>query len=354
MTPLKIVYEIKKQNGLFMQKNVYGVPNKINLNNRIGPVQQKDKKTVIRREQNRPKLIRAEDVQQIRTRITYKRETPNVSQIKRVITKPIPRPAMKQVNKGLSPKQALIEKRIHRDSLYNKFADKVRSLKNIGQGKVLVMMACGPSIKEAPLQLLVGNSKIDFMAINNPYGYYKDERCPKEHWGIWPSKFWCFCDNSQYKSNVEAWNSYTGMIINSSAVQGRHKNQIIVKCAGGSGFSKDLAVGYHIGRSSTFANMQSAYYMNYNKVYIFGVDMCKVGGKLHHYGKNTFVDDAKRLERFSAEARHYGYAAACLTELDRKRFVFCSSYNPWDFVNKFERLGQKEAPNKILEYIKTL
>ena len=119
----------------------------------------------------------------------------------------------------------------------------------------------------------------------------------------------------------------------------------------GKGFSKNLSQGYYIGRSTTFANMQTAFWMNYDKVYIFGCDMCKPPGSddLHFYGRNKDVDPAIRAKRFAKEAEHYTIGSKQLTAEERKKFVFCSAYNPWPFVKQFESLDHRVAVEHILE-----
>ena len=229
------------------------------------------------------------------------------------------------------------------------YLDKVKTMKNIGVGKVLVMIACGPSVKEAPLEILADHNKIHFMAINNPYGYYKN-RVPKGHDKIWPTNYWCFCDHSQYNRNKDAFNTYDGKLINSTGVRGHHPNQIVVKNKGGKGFSRDLLNGYHIGRSSTFANMQVAFYMGYDKIYVFGLDMAEVDGKLHHYGVNPDVAPSNRKQRFQGESTYYDFMTKNLKPVELDKFVLCSTYNPWPFTKKFNKLDQKIAPKKILEY----
>ena len=137
-------------------------------------------------------------------------------------------------------------------------------------------------------------------------------------------------------------------IINSTNVRVRKHNQIIIKSKPGFGFSKDIATGYHIGRSSTYANMQVADYMNYDKIYVFGLDMCPVDGKFHYYGKNPDVSDEERKARFEKEAESYSWAGKNLSVDIRNKFVFCSNYNPWPFIQQFQRFDHKTAVNEIL------
>jgi len=215
-------------------------------------------------------------------------------------------------------------------------ADKVRGLKDIGVGRVLVIVACGPSILQADLSKLKGHPRIDTMSINKP-----DKR-------VWPTTYWVFCDNSQYRRNRESWDTYRGKIINPPSIKASHPNQIMVRNLGGKGFSRNLLNGFHIGRSTTFANMQTALWMNYDKIYIFGCDMTDIDGKMHYYGKNPDVADENRKKRFADEAGYYMMAADSMNEVERAKFVFCSSYNPWPFIKKFSRLDQKKAVEHIL------
>jgi hypothetical protein len=230
------------------------------------------------------------------------------------------------------PPRTVVQKRIN-VSLVTQQANKI---KNIGKGRILIMVAAGPSINEVNFDKLKGHSLIDFMCVNQPYK------------AVWPSKFWAFCDHTQYRRNVDIWNQYNGIIINSTNVRARKENQIVLRNKPGKGFAKDINGGYHIGRSSTYANMQAVYYMNYDKVYIFGVDMCGINGRMHYYGQNPDVNNDAREKRFAAEAEHYWFAAHNLSESERQRFTFCSSYLKWPFVKHFPRLDHVTAVDTIL------
>jgi len=215
---------------------------------------------------------------------------------------------------------------------------KVAKLKDSGTGRILVMIAAGPSVLEVDFTKIAKHPFIDFMCINKPFT------------PVWPSKFWAFCDHTQYTRNEDTWGSYEGIILNSPNVTARKANQIIIRTRQGKGFSKDVSGGYYIGRSSTYANMQVAYYMNYERIYIFGLDMCQVGDKLHFYGVNPDVNPENRKSRFAAEAEYYSFAGQNLPEEVRKRFYICSSYNPWDYCKFFNKLDHKEAVNQIFEF----
>ena len=213
----------------------------------------------------------------------------------------------------------------------------VEELKTSGVGRILVMVACGPSIMEVDLPKLQKHPLIDLMSINKPD--------PRVH----PTKYWVFCDQSQYMRNKDTFEKYTGTIINAWSVRARHQNQILIRNRSGKGFSKNLLQGYYIGRSTTYANMQVAYWMNYDKVYIFGCDMCKPPGSddLHFYGRNQDVDPAIRQKRFAKEAEHYTNGAKQLNEVEKKKFIFCSAYNPWPFVKQFGQMDHAKAVEHI-------
>jgi hypothetical protein len=214
---------------------------------------------------------------------------------------------------------------------------KINSIKNVGVGRILVMIACGPSVKEVDFSF-TEHPLVDVMVINKPYK------------PVWPSKYWAFCDDSQRNRNLDEFKSYKGIIINSNGVR-ENIGQIVIKMKHGKSFSHNLNDGYVVGRSSVYANMQVAQWMNYDKIFIFGVDMAEVGGKLHHYGVNPDVKPEIRKTRFANEATYYDKMAEELPESIKKKFYFCSSYNPFEFVSKFNKLDHKMAVEFITEML---
>lgn len=242
----------------------------------------------------------------------------------------------KTVELAKSGKRKII--RLNQNSVIRKDAnyDKITNIKNVGVGKTLVMIACGPSILENDFSKLKDIPNIDIMVINKPLE------------SVWPPKYWAFCDNSQHDRNKDAFNQYGGLIINSNVVKARKTNQIIVTAKATTGVSRNIHEGYVIGRSSVYANIQVALWMNYDKIFIFGVDMCAVSGKLHHYGVNPDVPESKRIERFKGEADNYNIMASKLPDEIRKRIYFCSSYNPFNFTTRFNKVSHIGAIDRII------
>lgn len=235
----------------------------------------------------------------------------------------------------------------------SKFApdvNKIHSLRGVGHGKLLAIFAPGPSILEAEIGKLQKISVVDTMTINKP-----DMRC-------WPTDYWVFCDRTQHKRNEEEFHKFPKTIINSTSIKVDHPRQIRITNLPGKGFSVDLVKGFFIGRSTTFSAMQIAGWMDYDKVFIFGCDMCRVvieqDGKrkslLHSYGVNPDVPEKVREKRFEREADFYDNAAKIMSERLRKKFYFCSEYNPWSFVDRFQRINQKEAVDYIFNFAKEL
>jgi hypothetical protein len=207
--------------------------------------------------------------------------------------------------------------------------DKLLNLKDSGVGRYLVILACGPSVKYAKIEQFKDHPFIDVMTINKP------------NMRLWPTKYWAFCDQSQYKRNMNHFKSYRGTLINASSVKVDKDNQVIIRNIHGRGFSKDLLNGYYLGRSTTYANLQTAHWMNYDKVFIFGCDMAKV--------VNPDVREKIRESRFQFEAEHYDVAAEQLSAGRRKRFYFCSRHNPWPFIKKFNKMDERTAVGEIIE-----
>lgn len=264
---------------------------------------------------------------------------PQPQSLQQQIIKPSlpPRNVKRRENKNTKISQHI--RKTSREHQQSAYIEKIESLRNVGVGRILIMVACGPSILEAELQKLKNHPKIDIMSINKPD--------PRLH----PTTYWVFCDESQYKRNMELFHDYPGILVNSWSVKARHPRQILLKNRSGKGFSKNLTQGFNIGRSTTYANMQTAFWMNYDKIFIFGCDMAAVenGQPLHFYGTNADVDPKVRAKRFEKEAEFYLSGAQQMTQQERLKFVFCSSYNKWPFMSHFENLDQKIAVNKILD-----
>lgn len=215
---------------------------------------------------------------------------------------------------------------------------KILGIRGIGKGKILVIVGNGPSINEVDLHLLKGHPRIEFLSINKP-----DKR-------VWPTQYWSFFDSSQFMRHQDLWNDYSGYIFNSSMIKRQKANSMQFRLI--SEWSKDLVKGLHIGRSSVYASMQIAAWMGFEHVYIFGCDMHPdgVNGVLHFYGQNPDVPPEIRKTRFANEANYYESAAKQLTDLERKKYTFCSEYNPWSFPDLYNRMSHIGSIGHILNH----
>ena len=198
-------------------------------------------------------------------------------------------------------------------------------LKDRGKGKILCIVGNGPSHKLADLPQLLG--KVDFLCVNKP-----DER-------IYPPEYWVIFDKDQIDANRDKWDDYQGFKIGLGNTVSRYKCSII----GGLGFATDISTGLYMGFSSVYASMQIGIYMGYEKIFIFGLDMSAIGGKLYEWGSNPFVKDNERLKRFENEAKSYDYAADNLSSEVLSKFTLCSQFNPFPFVQKYRSIKYEEA-----------
>lgn len=222
------------------------------------------------------------------------------------------------------------------DKFLGKHTEKIRALRGIGNGRILAILACGPSVNNAQIEEL-NHPKIDLLCVNKPE--------PRS----WPTKYWMFCDQSQYVRNQDTWGTYNGTILNASSVRATHPNQIMMRTISGKGFSRDMTKGFHIGRSTTYAAMQVALYMGYNKIYIFGCDMSSIDGQMHRYGQNPDVSNENREKRFAKEAEHFSWGTSNLKDYEKHKFTFCTKHNPFDFIKQYENLDEEVAHRIILE-----
>jgi hypothetical protein len=260
----------------------------------------------------------------------------------------IPRPAITKTPAAavaynrLSPqklkpvKQHRVRALANKPRLSGANVERIREIRGIGLNRCLIVVGNGPSVGEMPLDQLRGHDRIHTLSINTP-----DMR-------LWPTTYWVFFDPSQSRRHEALWSTYAGTIFNSTGIQKIKENTIRLANKRGGGFSFALDEFVHIGQSSVYAAMQIAHWMEYESVYLMGVDMCVVGDQLYFYGVNPDVKPEARAAKFKREATHYDTAARILTEADRKRFIFCSNYNPHGFVDKFGRLDHTKAVEAIL------
>lgn len=215
---------------------------------------------------------------------------------------------------------------------------KIIAIKDIGKGRILNIIANGPSINEVNLEKLK-TLDVDTVSVNHP-----DIR-------VWPTTYWSFFDSTQMRRHEKFWDSYEGIIFNSTAIKKQKEKSMQFKNKHGNGFSRDLKEGLYIGRSSVYALMQIALWMNYDHIYIWGCDMNPNGlnGKLHFYGENPDARPEDRKKAFEREAQYYMEAANSLTDEERSRFKFCSDYNNWPFVNKYVKLNHRVAMIDLID-----
>lgn len=274
--------------------------------------------------------------------------------------KPAPKPAEPQqatpiAKAGISTRRKLIKSNkaaikkktnvryISRDISPESTA-RIATLRNAGKGKLLVIIGNGPSLLEAELGKLKNHRNIEVLTVNKP-----DVR-------VWPTDYWAFFDSSQFRRHEDLWNGYNGIIFNSTAIKRQKSSSMQIKNLGGKGWSRDLLHGIHIGRSSVFASMQIAAWMNHEHVYIFGCDMNPDGinGRLHFYGQNPDVDPKLRKQRFAKEAAFYDHAADVMNPDERLKFTFCSTYNKHGFIDKFQKLDHQQAVEHIINHANRL
>lgn len=292
---------------------------------RLKPLPVKEKKS---------KIISIQQPRQSRSRLKQRVTKPAVARNKTHNLLPLRTTRVMPTTKSRMGKNR-VSVRSSRSGFHQPDRSQVNKIKNIGQGKVLIIVGNGPSHKEAPLDELKKYAEIDFMSVNRP-----DDR-------LWPTDHWIFCDNSQLRRHKNLWHTYNGNIINSSAVRETKNNCVKIKSLHGKGFSHNLLTGMHIGRSSVYAAIQVGLWMGYDRIYIFGCDMAAVNGRVYPWGSNPDVADKARVKRFKYEAEHYNWFAKNGGAKAREKITFCTTYNPWKFIKFFENLNHMAAIDVI-------
>lgn len=215
----------------------------------------------------------------------------------------------------------------------------IRKTKGCGRGKTLVIVANGPSKKDADLSLLHKHPEIDVAAINVP-----DQR-------LWPPKFWFISDFPQYQANARQFAIYNRTKLGTIFLSGANvRGPACVQLLGSDRFSLDPSKGVHVGGTTTNVVLQLARYWDYSRVFIFGLDMCRVGGNLYEWGDHKVFGkkyETRRERSFAREAETLWAACDAMGEFGN-RIVVCSRHNRWPFMARLQRIDEREAVDHIL------
>jgi hypothetical protein len=146
------------------------------------------------------------------------------------------------------------------------------------------------------------------------------------------------------------WDEFTdGILFNTNIIKKFKQNSIVLTSIPGQGFSINLRDGIYVGRSTVYASMQIGLWLGHERIYIVGCDMATDrSGKLYPWGHNPDVKDEERVRRFRGESLHYNWAAKNLSSTIRSKYVFCSSYNKFEFLNDFTHLPHENCIDAIL------
>ncbi len=206
---------------------------------------------------------------------------------------------------------------------------------NVGKGKILAMFANGPSILKAPIEKLMDLENVDTMTLKRP-----DDRC-------FPTTAWVMPDIRDINRMAPWLRTYEGKLFTSNHKIERlpgSKSKVFIKgqtrlsIKPGTGFTKDILGPIFSGYSSAYIGLQVAFYMGYESIYIFGLDMCDVDGEAYSYPKeeNTqYPGQESREKMFSLEANAFLFAFDnVLDEDDKGKIILCTENNPHEFAKE--------------------
>lgn len=194
----------------------------------------------------------------------------------------------------------------------------ILKLKDSGIGRKMIIVASGPSVKRANLEIVNELPNVDCLTVNRP-----DER-------VWPTKYWHFNDSPIWMKYKLFDNPKTQIIVSQSC---RLSNAIVLKhYPEGFGFSYDLAKGVVINKSSTYSALQIAAYMNYDRIVVLGCDqgLDHDGALYHNRHDFEFGGQEKRVDKFDFEAKRFEQ----LLNYDMSKFIFASDINQRNWFNK--------------------
>lgn len=210
---------------------------------------------------------------------------------------------------------------------------RIMKYRNSGVGKRLIILGNGPSLnlisvkKTKELQLVT-------MGVNNV------------HNDFWQPDYWSVNDTqkaNELHADLIRYNGVMFSVLPQKKICGEF---IKLKNVQGK-WSNELNNGVVLGRSTVFLCLQVAFWMNFDKIFVAGIDMNPHEvGDLHFYGTNKTVDPKKRKERFANEAICYDNMISSLDASSLSKITLCvKGINPWPFATKLNNITPDEFNN---------
>ena len=226
------------------------------------------------------------------------------------------------------PKRTIIRKRRPRTAYGMR--ERIESIQNIGQGRNLIIVASGPSVRDINFEGL--DNTYDALYVNRPYS-------PLGH----IAKYWAVNDQPIVNQHLRHMQKFPGQMICGASSFVRGRDIIKIKVLAGAGFSLDLIRGFHLGRSTTLSSLQAAFWMDYDHIYIVGLDMTTA--EYHDKSDNPNVSPTARIERFKNEATYWRRATEILIEQNLiHKVTMVTNCNPFPFVQEYEIENNLKEP----------
>ena len=203
--------------------------------------------------------------------------------------------------------------------------------RNWGIGKQLLILGNGPSLNRISVES-VKSRGLTCMGVNN----IKDD--------FWQPEFWSVNDTQKALELKKQIGNYKGTIFSVLPKKTTLGEFIKLKNISTTQWSTDLSNGVVLGRSTVFLCLQVAFWMNFDKIFVAGIDMNpRESGNLHFYGTNTTIDPEKRKGRFINESVCYDNMIKSLSSTDLEKITLCvKGINPWPFASKLNNITPEE------------
>jgi hypothetical protein len=209
----------------------------------------------------------------------------------------------------------------------------ITKYKNAGKGKRVIILGNGPSLNRISCET-VRKMNLMTMGVNNV------------HRNFWQPDFWSVNDTQKAIELQNDIRSFSGTMFSVLPKKNTLGCYVHLKNLSGQ-WSGDLTKGIVLGRSTVFLCLQISMWMNFDEIFVAGLDMNPhEAGDLHFYGTNRTIDPSKRKTRFINESICYDNMLNNIGSHETSKITLCvKGINPWPFAAKLNNI----TPEKFNE-----
>lgn len=207
----------------------------------------------------------------------------------------------------------------------------IRDLKNINDGCRAFILANGPSLSDFDLSKIKEGDII--IGMNSSTLLESSQGVTSDYYVV---------SDVRFITNTRKRNCATNMLhedtvrvfreeIKAHDEQDYFDRTYYIKSLGRDGFSSDLEFGYYFGCSTTMLAVQLAYYIGCKQIYLLGVDLNYMSGRMRFYDEDVieFPDPFISVQIFNIKNAFHYLSKSGVDLINCSKYSFVRPYLPY-------------------------